>query len=90
MTLMTLMTLATGIRLDFLLQRAAALWQVCACVDSATSRRPIRLEASLESCPSSRSLTLEQRSSASIPLPVTVSATIPLRYKTHGVAASSN
>ena len=85
------MTVATRIHLEFLLQpRAAALWQLCACVDSATSRRPIRLAASLKSCPSSRSLTLEQRSSASIRLPATVSATIPLRYKPHGVAASSN
>ncbi len=85
------MTVATRIRLDFLPRpRAAALWQLCACVDSTASCRTERLAVPLESCTSSRSLTLDQRSSAPIRPTATVSATIPLRYNTHGVAASSN
>ncbi len=85
------MTVGTPIRLALLRQpRAAALGQLCACLDSATFRRPIRRAEPLQTCPSLRACTLDPRSLASIRTPATVSATLPLRYKPHGVAASSN
>jgi hypothetical protein len=85
------MRVVTFIRLDIQQQPdAVVLRQLCACLAFTPSGHPPRPAMPLRPGPFPRLFTLESRPSASIRPPAALRRTIPLRYSTHVVAASSN
>lgn len=85
------MTLAPRVPTHLMRQlRGAALCPVRSHVDFAAFARLTQITARLQSCVSSRSLAFDGTLAIDFAAKDTTPPTTPLRYNTHGIAASSN